>query len=230
MSDKHDPPPDYPSLEIIQWEQAKDEVKAEAEAKSSRILKVVRSFATKFGYQEQEVLIKIIDDDMFAAHFAKDPLRTGLHEREAARWIESLPWVFEFERLPSGKPRGLKVSSDGNIETEVGNRKLPGKTLDFRWRTGGKTFYAMHKYIKESGGHQDNQHNEMKELLTRFYRCQADNIVLVVIADGNYYKEHDRRRLKELRQHERQTPPQIHVLPIEELDDLLREYNLKSKT
>ncbi|MBF2735770.1 MAG: hypothetical protein ISN26_06845 [Betaproteobacteria bacterium AqS2] len=224
-NEKYGPPPNYAVLEILEWAKARDAVQGEARASSSRLMRVVNTFSNKFKYPVPEVLEKIYADEMFAAHFAKDPLRTGLHEKEAARWLQSLPWITDFEKLPSGGEKSLKISGDGNIEAAVKGKNLPGKSLDFKWRTSGKTFYAMHKYIKEGGGHQDNQHHEMIELLKRFMQCQTDNVVLLVIADGAYYQANNKQRLTELRQYVRDKAPRSHALPIDEVPDLLEKYS-----
>ena len=178
----------------------------------------------RFGYTESAVLDKIRDDSMFAAWFAKEPRRTGFHEAIAAEWIEALPGVNKFSVLPKFGSSALKVSSDGNIESETGARKLPGKSLDFTWKTGNKTFYAMHKYTKEGGGNQDSQYKEMVELMKRFLQCRNRSIVLLIIVDGDYYQENAQARLNELKNNQRDNPPESYALSIGELPALINHY------
>ncbi len=224
MSVKHSPPPDYKSIERLEWKKAHEDVTQEAESRTGRLIKRVRGFMWRFGYRENDVLQKIRTDSMFAAWFAKEPRRTGLHEVAAAGWIETLPWVSDFEVLQKSGKNALKVSSDGNIESETNRRKLPGKSLDFRWRTGGKTFYAMHKYTQEGGGNQDSQYKEMAELMKCFLQCQNRDVVLLIIVDGAYYEERDRQRITELRKNQRETPPKSYVFPLGEIPELLEQY------
>ncbi|MDA7962929.1 MAG: hypothetical protein MPK36_10255, partial [Gammaproteobacteria bacterium] len=124
-------------------------------------------FAARFGYVVKSVLSKIGKDKMFAATFAKRPGSTGLHEKVAAKWIAELPEVSDFVSLPNGGKNSVKIDSDGNLRRGAG-KEVPGKTLDFQWKSGGKTYYPMHKYTKERGGSQDNQFHEMRELMRRF--------------------------------------------------------------
>ncbi len=218
------PPPDYEAIERKLWKQSQEDIHGEIRDKADRLLARVATFAMRFGYEEEVVLRKIEEDKMFAAHFAKEPRRTGLHQKVAGEWIRGLPDVKEFEVLPSHGSKAMKVTSDGNLETEHEGKTLPGKSLDFRWKTGTKTFYAMHKYTKEGGGNQDSQYKEMVELMRRFMLCCDEGIVLVVIVDGQYYLENRRKRLNRLKSFERPSPPRSSALTIEELPKILEEY------
>lgn len=82
--------------------------------------------------------------------------------------------------------------------------RVPGDPLDFIWTTGGKTFYAMHKYTKEGGGNQDSQYQEMIELMKRFLHCRHALVVLLVIVDGKYYQENNAKRLANLQGYQRE--------------------------
>lgn len=216
-----EPPPDYEAIERDEWKKAESEVQEEAEKRTHRLLKRISTYIYRFGYDEDSVVRKIIQDHMFAAHFSKEPRRTGLHEAAAANWLKSLPNVNGFEVLNKSGPKSLKVSSDGNIESETAGKNLPGKSLDFRWSTGHRTCYAMHKYTKEGGGNQDSQFKEMLELMKRFTFCQDRQVVLLIIVDGNYYKENNHRQLNKLRRLESQGEPSSYAVGIEEVPDIL---------
>ena len=112
MSADHVPPPDYEAIEQREWKKAQGEVAGEAKSRTARIIKRVQGFMRRFGYTENAILQKIRTDDMFAAWFAKEPRRTGLHEAVAAEWIKVLSDVRNFEVLPKSGKNAMKVSSD----------------------------------------------------------------------------------------------------------------------
>ena len=215
------PPPDWEKIERNEWLKSRDEVTEELRKNAPRVEEAAASFAERFGYSVESVLDKMGQDEMFAAAFAKQPGRTKLHERVAAEWIAGLPEVSDFISLPTHGKGSIKIDSDGNLRPGAG-KEVPGKSLDFQWKSGGKTYYAMHKYTKESGGAQDNQFHEMKELMRRFHHCSDTNITLVVIVDGEYYQRSNRSRLRELKRHQRDRPPISKALPIGELQAFLR--------
>ena len=224
MSDNHFPPPDYEVIEGIEWKNAQVEVACEAKNPTKRLLKRITTFISRFGYLQDDVLTKIENDHMFAAHFAKEPRRTGLHETIAAQWIGELPHVENFKVLPKSGNASIKVSSDGNIVKTLESQNIPGKSLDFMWATGDKIFYAMHKYTKEGGGNQDSQYQEMVELMKRFIHCRDESVVLLVIVDGEYYQENNARRLSVLQSHQRTQAPKSYALTIGDIPKLLEQY------
>ena len=151
---------------------------------------------------------------MFAAIFAIEPRRQGMHETAAAEWIAGLPKIQDFKVLPKAGAQAVYVTSDGYVRKGM----KVGKSLDFTWRVGKTQFYAAHKYTKVGGGNQDSQFNEMRELLERFLRgTESASTVLVVIVDGPYYTE---ARMRTLRRFVRDRAPRSYAIPIEELPDL----------
>lgn len=218
MPDK--PGPDYDEIEKQMWRENAASVAAEAGSGSTRLKKRIGLFIERFGFPVADVENKIKTDLMFAAWFAKEPRRMGFHEAAAAAWIRDLPLATGFRVLPKGGAKAIYITSDGNIHRgALGNR--PGKSLDFTWKTGKTACYAMHKYTKEGGGNQDSQFKEMVDLLRHFQSCNEANIVLFVIADGEYY--HGKRMLQ-LRNHTRTQPPRSYAIPIEDLPAILEEY------
>ena len=218
-------PPDYDDIERDLCKQFCQEVMEAAQNEDSPwLMDKIAKFSRKWGYSQEDVLRQLKSNEIFSTIFAKDPRRTGFHEKVAAEWVKALPHVRDFKVLNKGGQSALKVSSDGNIELGNGHRNLPGKSLDFRWTTGDTTFYAMHKYTKEGGGNQDSQYQEMIELMKRFHRCNDPNIALIVIVDGDYYQEGNGVRLSKLRHHQRTTAPKSHALSIGELPRMLEQY------
>lgn len=210
-------PPDYAAIERNEWRKNALLVPDEMDSASSRLMKRIQLFIDRFGFSEPDVINKVKTDSIFAAHFAKEPRRTGMHEKYAAEWVKSLPMVKQFRILPKGGADAIYVTSDGNIyHGHLANR--PGKSLDFTWKTGNLTCYAMHKYTKEGGGNQDSQHQEMVAILRNFQSCNDRAYALFVIVDGPYYQGN---KMAELRNHTRTHAPKSYALPLEELPDTL---------
>ena len=220
MPDK--PPPDWGAIEQKAWRDSRDEVCIESRNQTSRLRKSAATFADKFGYALNCVLEKIGADPMFAAAFCKNPTRTSLHESTATNWIEELPEVENFKRLPNNGPKSLKINGDGNL-VQGAKKNIPGKSLDFCWTSGVITYYAMHKYTTEPGGTQDSQFKEMKDLMIRFGRNEDTNIGLIIIVDGDYYQRKNREKLRELLTKEKEKPPICTALSIQELPSYLRD-------
>lgn len=212
-------PPDYDSIERDEWRTNANLVCDELSSGSDRLMKRIQLFVARFGFSKSDVKNKIGTDPMFAAHFAKEPRRTGLHEKLAANWVSSLPMVKQFKTLPKGGAGAVYITSDGNIHHgELSNR--PGKSLDFMWKTGQTTCYAMHKYTKEGGGNQDSQYKEMIAILRNFQSCNDRTCALFIIVDGPYYLGN---KMDELRNGTRAHKPKSYALPIEELPAILEQ-------
>ena len=207
-------PPDYVAIERRMWLDNLNKVNSRLRTEEPNLSKRIATFIERFGFSTQAVQEKISSDGMFAANFAMEPRRQGIHEVAAAQWIREFSEVVDFVVLPKSGKNALYVTSDGYIQT-----KTPiGKSLDFRWRVEDKQFYAAHKYTKESGGNQDSQYYEMRALLERFQRgAEATSVVLVVIVDGPYYTT---LKMDNLRRVARAQDPRSYVIPIEELPDL----------
>ena len=170
--------PDYESIEREEWKRNAQQVKGRLANNDPGLAKRIDTYIDRFGYDESEVRKKIEADPMFAAHFAKEPRRTSLHQREAARWINSLASVSQFQSLSQSGSEALYVTSDGEIQSgEILKHSKPSKSLDFMWLTGSTICYAMHKYTKEGGGNQDSQYKEMIALLRNFLSCEEEGII-----------------------------------------------------
>ena len=213
-------PPDYDRIEQGMWRTNAESVQnTVSEAEASYIARKVKTYVWRFGHSEAEVMKKIKQDRMFANVFAKEPRRTGFHEAVAADWIKNLGMVSDFEVMKKTGGSAAYVNRDGNVQT--GKRSPDTKSLDFKWKTGKYECYATHKFTKEGGGNQDNQHKEVNDTLGRFQKGGADrNVVLFVILDGPYYNE---KRMERSRSLARKVEPLSFVLPIQCLPDVLNE-------
>ena len=207
------PPPDYEKIDVDLWRQHASEVPELLKKDDKNLIDRIKTFIHRFGFPVRDVYDKIMSDKMFAANFAKEPRRTGYHEKVAAQWLSDCDMIHSLETLPKGRKDAIYVSKDGEIRENMKNP--PSKSLDFKWRTRKFTVYAAHKYTKEGGGTQDNTFKEVKRLLELFQIGGADRrVALLVILDGPYYTE---AKFKELRHICRSAPPLSYALPIEDV-------------
>ena len=214
--------PDYEDIERAAWRDNAQQVVSRLETADSDLAKRIATFVDRFGYSGPEVEEKIINDPMFAAHFAKEPRRTGLHQKEAAKWLQGLDAVSEFSILPASGKRALYVTSDGEIQSgAILKGSKPSKSLDFQWLTGSVVCYAMHKYTREGGGNQDSQYKEMRDLLRNFQSCSDRGCLLMVIVDGPYYSD---RKMEVLRNDTRSRHPRSYAVHLAEVPAILDEY------
>lgn len=211
------PPPDYDKIEQKKWRENAKKVVSRLDNRDRNLAKRIQTFVSRFGYPRNQVEAKIRRDRLFASHFALEPRRTGLHENVAAKWINELDAVSNFETLSKSGKNAYYVTSDGEIRK--GMEHPPTKSLDFMWTTGNTLFFATHKYTKESGGNQDSQFKEVRHLLELFQKGNiSGDIVLIAIVDGPYYNS---RRMDDLRRFTRERQPLSFAIPIEELPSLL---------
>lgn len=159
---------------------------------------------------------------MFAAKFSREPRRMNIFEKEAANWIEQLTDVRSFKKLAAYVKNAYYVNGDGCIVKGI--KKAPTKSLDFYWETGSYRFYATHKLIRESGGHQDGSFREVRHAMELFQKAGAeDNMVFVAIMDGPYFND---TKMNDLNRFSRQQEPKSIALNIGKLSNLLREYSI----
>lgn len=202
------------------WREEAGKVVSRLDNKDRNLRKRINTFIYKFGYSSNQVEDKIRLDEMFASHFAKEPRRTGFHERLAAEWISELENVSNFATLPKTGPDAIYVTSDGEFRRGMSN--APTKSLDFIWATGKTTFFATHKYTKESGGTQDNQFKDVRDMLALFQSTNTtSDVALVAIVDGPYYTS---RRMAQLLRFVRDRHPKSFALQIEDLPPVLEGF------
>lgn len=212
-------PPDYAGIEAKMWRKHRRSVVPNLNKKEKYIVKKISTFIDRFGFSRRNIEQKIRDDEMFAAWFAKEPRRTSIHEKTARDWLEEALRV-NIEKLPASGKNALYVDKDGEVVKKSRSSRKLSKSLDFRWKAHGKTFYAMHKFTKEGGGTQDSQYKEMQTLLTNFLPAQNRDICLIVIVDGDFY---DERKMEDLKSLERRQKPYSHAVPIEKVPTIVRK-------
>jgi hypothetical protein len=179
-------PPDYDKREQELWRSNAKDVKKRLADNNSDLLKRIKTFIWRFGYYENVVTDKIMEDKMFADTFAKEPRRQGIHENIAAEYLKNFPEIENLQVLPKAGPKSIYITSDGQLSKTKPNNS--GKSLDFTWTVGKDLVcYAAHKYTKEVGGNQDSQYKELIQLLKNFSTSNEKNTALFVICDGPYY-------------------------------------------
>ena len=131
----------------------------------------IKTWVDRFGFSRESVEYKIRTDEMFAATFSVDPRKQGIDERVALEWLKKQALITDIRKLPTSGNGALYVSADGDIRCgkNIGRQPKPSKALDFRWKTGDTTFYAMHKRTthKPGGGSRDHSLREMEGLLRK---------------------------------------------------------------
>ncbi len=177
----------------------------DAETGQLDIDRKIENFCENFGFTKQEVIEQICTNKIVAALFAKNPNTQNFYEKLAAEYISRIPGVMKFENLPN---TALVVCNGGVIERKE-LKKTGGqsnaKTIDFKWEYKGNTFYAAHKYTKQSGGAQDNQYRDLIAFIKEARNCSLPATYFVAIADGEYYGTKnghvDKTRMENLQSH-----------------------------
>jgi hypothetical protein len=190
----------------------------------------IQNWAEKFNYSYDTIVEKIKTDPIFKCVFAKDPAKQNLYQKLAANYIEKLPNVSNFEILPQGGNKA-RYLIEGKLFSgkELSNASKNTKSIDFTWKVGIYSFYASHKYTKDSGGAQDNQYFDIQNFLKHARDNNYNKYIFIAICDGEYYLQKDSQtnsktkieRLKKL------ICQNSFVLTIEELENFLKPYVLK---
>ena len=157
----------------------------------------IHNFAEKFNLNPQFVLQKIIDDNIFALCFTKEPSKQTFHQNQAAQFIEKLPLIHEFKTLPSGGKEALYVIKGNVLKGKELSTTTHGKSIDFYWnfKLKGKQieFFATHKHTRTSGGSQDNQYNDVLDFLENASYCFSKDKFFFAITDGEYYLQPNKK-------------------------------------
>ena len=213
-------PPDYEGIEKNLWKQNASQVQQCLKDQDEFILKRIETFSWRFDFDIVKVKNKILHDQLFAAHFTKEPRRQKLHENIAAQWLQTRKEITNFENLPTSGTGAWYITSDGDLRNNM--TRAPTKSLDFKWQTGKYIVYAAHKYTRESGGNQDSQFMEVKKLLEFFQKGSVNhNIIFLAIVDGPYFTQ---AKMQDLHRFERVTHPVSKALPIEKVPIFLNNH------
>lgn len=155
--------------------------------------KKIENWAVRYGYDKDEVEQKILMDDMFAASFAKDPMKQNYTEKIAEQ-------LLQVKHLPN---TGISFTKDGELcsHPAAGN----SKTVDFI-KDG---VYITQKYTRGQGGSQDNQYRDVIQFLT----YGSKNYKVAAYVDGSYYTPAKQRELEKMFEHN----PNVQICSLGEL-------------
>ena len=164
------------------------EMKAEIVQRSDRLRTRILHYAEQFDIPEEDFWrdLDANPNGPLAATLAREARRQNIHENAAAAFVETLPHVADFRKLPSVGPNAMYVNSDGQILSgrQLAGAPRPSKSIDFQWTTEGIACYAAQKYTKAGGGNQDNQFNEIEQQLRNFQGRTNNGVALIVLVDG----------------------------------------------
>ena len=165
----------------------------------------IKKYCQKFGIKEEDIIKRLKAKDLITLSiFAKDPNKQNFYEKTAAKYIKNINGVYHFISLPTTGQNTKFAYKDSIIskskwdQINVNNIPKP-KSIDFQWKFKVKTtqFYAFHKYIKESGGAQDNQFNDIVyAILNAQNKTSKTKHKILFICDGDYFTEDKLNKLK----------------------------------
>jgi hypothetical protein len=139
----------------------------------------------------QEIKELILENDLVASFFAKDPSRQNFTEKIISKTIKSIEGVENFEDLPSSTYWYLV---DGKV-VKLKSRPIGIKNIDYIFSFRGKRFVCTQKYTKDAGGAQDNQFNDIVSFLQQSLNMEEGTIA-VAIVDGAYYTKEKIEKLR----------------------------------
>ena len=184
----------------------------------------IKIFCDLFGFDRNLVISEIKRSKIVKAIFAINPNKQNFYEKQAGQWIKLINNVENFKNLPN---RALWIVNGGVVSKEEKERSgsiAQAKTIDFKWEFIGKTFYASHKYTKESGGSQGSQYKDLRSFIIEANKSVKKDIFFIAIADGEYYHQLDKeagvKRIQRLK-NEANNKVRVYACTINELEKLL---------
>ena len=224
MEQRQPPALDFEAIEHQQNLANRAEMAREIAERSERLRTRILHYAQQFDVAEADFWRHLDANPQgpLAAVLAREARRQNIHEKSAASYIERLPHVSHFKKLPSSGSNAIYINANGQFVTghDLDGADRPSKSVDFQWHTGSVTCYAAQKYTKAGGGNQDNQFHEIESLLQNFLPRRNNSVALFILVDGPYYTE---PRLEQLRGLTRLQNPRSYVASVNDLVPILRE-------
>ena len=175
----------------------------------------------KFEIPKDEIIKRIEEGDLITISlFSKDPSKQNFYEKTAAEFISNINEVHNFKNLPGSGKNTIFI-----VDDEIGPSKIKKQTefeiksIDFSWEfaTNNIACYAFHKYIKENGGAQDNQFNDVLSCIKAAKsKTKNSNHKVLFICDGEYFIDKKMNILKKEIENNNHV-----VLRIEEVENYL---------
>ena len=117
--------------------------------RSDRLRTRIMHFAAQFGIPEADFWRDLDANPTgpLAATLAREARRQNIHENAAADFVETLPYVSDFRKLPLVGPSALYINRDGQILSgmQLAGAPRPSKSIDIQWTTARVTCYAAQK-------------------------------------------------------------------------------------
>ncbi len=183
----------------------------------------IDNFCNLHGFTREHLIQQIESNHVVAACFAINPNKQNFYEKMAADFIKNIKGVKNFEMLSNNK---LIVQNGAVIPKSALEGGYPSaKTLDFRWMYQDMTFYASHKYTKQEGGSQENQHKDLREFISQAAPTSLRDTYFVAIADGAFYQMQDKQdgmsRIQKLKS--LASSDKVFACTIGELENLMKQ-------
>ena len=142
-------------IDIMKKNRIANIIQVRKEINSLWVQEKIDNYLERFSglFSKEEVIQQILDNDLIASFFAKDPSKQNVSEKECAKWIGA-------EKLPALGKNCIRFDEEGNIvsKKDVG----VSKSADFLV----EGIYFTQKYTGEnSGGAQDNQYEDVVTFL-----------------------------------------------------------------
>ncbi len=140
----------------------------------------ITKFCNNFDgvFTPEDVSTKILEDDMFATFFIKDPSKQNITEKLVEECLR-------IKKLPASGNNCVRFDDKGNLVHKSGDDIT--KSADFKI---GDVYYTQ-KYTREAGGAQDNQRKDVVEFLKK----GSIHHKVGAILDGDYWDNFNRQEL-----------------------------------
>jgi len=173
----------------------------------------INNFSEKSSFSVEDIKNEILNNDMFASFFIKDPKKQNIYENEALKYLKK--FFSSIEKLPASK-KNAKYIVNGKIISQLKTKPAGGhKSIDFEIKN--KKLLITHKYIesKIGGGAQDNQFEDVRNFLENIKENKEYNFM--AICDGEYFTEQRLSTLNEFKDNN------IFITNIEEAKDIIKK-------
>lgn len=164
--------------------------------KANWVQKKINNYLQRFPnlFTKEEVENNILNNDIVASFFCKDPTKQNLSEKLCVE-------VLNLTKLPGNGKNCIRFDNNSNITSSAtGNTK----SVDFIFNG----YYTTQKYTTSEGGAQDNQKNDVIDFLRR---GSIKNKVAAIL-DGEYWDK-NRQTLIELFKNN----PNVYITSVSEL-------------
>lgn len=148
---------------------------------SEEVVEKIKNYVERQGelFSYQQVKYEILNNDIVASLFCKNPSRQNISEKEILKLIKC-------DKLPQSGKNSLRFNSDGDI-VHIKSVNV-SKSVDCIFNG----YYSTQKYTLENGGHQDGQFNDVVDFLVK----GSKKFKVAAIVDGYFWENGKRDELK----------------------------------